>query len=101
MIYMKIIFLGQPGSLVYNFGAGILRAHGDTKRPMTILFISGMVNVVLNLIFVAIFHLDSAGVAIATTVSNYVSAVLILWILGNPHGEQHLDLRSYIFRGRF
>ncbi|MBR3837871.1 MAG: MATE family efflux transporter [Clostridia bacterium] len=93
VIYMKIIFLGQPGSLVYNFGASILRAHGDTKRPMTILFISGMVNVVLNLVFVAVFHLDSAGVALATTISNYVSAALILWILGNPHGEQHLDLR--------
>lgn len=93
VVYMKIIFLGQPGSLVYNFGAGILRAHGDTKRPMIILFISGMVNVVLNLIFVAIFHLDSAGVALATTVSNYVSALLILWILGNPQGEQRLNLR--------
>ncbi len=90
--YMRIIFLGQPGSLVYNFGAGILRSHGDTKRPMYILMFSGFINVVLNLVFVAVFHLDSAGVALATTISHYISATIVLYLLSSPHGEQRLDL---------
>ena len=83
--YMQIIFLGQPGSLVFNFGAGILRSHGDTKRPMYILSVTGIVNVVLNLVFVAFFGWDAAGVALATTVSVYLSAGVILYILFSPH----------------
>lgn len=93
VIYMKIVFLGQPGSLVYNFGAGILRSHGDTKRPMYILFASGLVNVILNVIFVAVFHLDSAGVALATSVSHYCSAAAVLYLLCSSKGEQSLSLR--------
>ena len=90
-LYMQIIFMGQPGSLVYNFGAGILRSHGDTKRPMYILMSSGLVNVILNLVLVIGFHLDSAGVAIATVVSYYLSAAAVLWILFSPHGEFRLS----------
>lgn len=90
-LYMQIIFMGQPGSLVYNFGAGILRSHGDTKRPMYILMSSGIVNVILNLVLVIGFHLDSAGVAIATVVSYYLSAAAVLWILFSPHGEFRLS----------
>ncbi len=90
--YMKIVFLGQPGSLIYNFGSGILRSHGDTKRPMYILSFSGLINVILNLVFVIVFHLDSAGVALATTISHYVSAAAVLYLLSHPAEEQKLDL---------
>ena len=89
-LYMQIIFLGQPGSIVYNFGAGILRSHGDTKRPMYILMTAGLINVVLNLLFVIVFHLDAAGVALATIASYYLSAAAVLWILFSPHGEFRL-----------
>ena len=88
--YMQIIFLGQPGSLVFNFGAGILRSHGDTKRPMYILSATGIVNVVLNLVFIVFFGWDAAGVALATTVSVYISAGVILYILFSPRGEYRL-----------
>ncbi len=91
-LYMKIIFLGQPANLLYSFGAGILRAYGDTKRPMYILSATGVINVVLNLIFVAIFHLDAAGVAIATIVAQYVSASVVLFLLFHPAGEQKLQI---------
>ena len=95
--YMKIIFLGQPASLLYNFGAGILRAHGDTKRPMYILAVSGLINILFNLLFVVVFHLAAAGVAIATIIANYVSATVILYILGNPHGEFRIHFRKLKF----
>lgn len=77
-LYMKIIFLGMPALLVYNFGAAMLRAIGDTKRPLYILVFTGIVNVVLNLIFVIIFNMSVAGVAIATIVSQYLSAIFVL-----------------------
>jgi len=92
--YMKIIFLGQPASLLYNFGAGILRAHGDTKRPMYILLSAGVVNVVLNLVFVIVFHLDSTGVALATIVAHYLSAAAILYILFSPHSETQMNWKE-------
>lgn len=96
-LYMQIVFLGQPGSLVYNFGAGILRAHGDTRRPMWILAISGMVNVLLNLLFVAVFHWDAAGVAAATSISNYLSAAMVLLVLFHREGEYGLRWKELRF----
>ena len=77
-LYLKIYFLGMPFNLVYNFSASILRAVGDTKRPLYYLTISGVVNVILNLIFVLCFNMDVDGVAIATVISQMVSCVLIL-----------------------
>ncbi len=77
-LYLKIYFLGAPGSLIFNFGASILRATGDTKRPLIILSLTGIVNVVLNLILVIIFHLNVAGVAIATIIAQYLSAIFIV-----------------------
>ena len=77
-LYLKIYFLGAPGSLVYNFGASIVRATGDTKRPLFILGFTGLVNVVLNVILVVGFHFNVAGVAIATIVAQYISAILLL-----------------------
>ena len=77
-LYMRIYFLGMPANLVYNFGAAILRGIGDTKRPLYFLTLSGAVNVVLNMIFVIVFHMDVAGVAIATVVSQCISAALVI-----------------------
>lgn len=77
-LYLKIYFLGAPGSLIYNFGASIVRSTGDTKRPLFILGFTGIINVVLNVVLVVGFHFDVAGVAIATIVAQYISAVLIV-----------------------
>lgn len=77
-IYLKIYFMGAPGSLVYNFGASLLRASGDTKRPLYILAASGIVNVILNLILVIPFKLSVIGVAVATIVSQYLTAVVVI-----------------------
>ena len=76
--YLQIYFLGAPASLVYNFGASIVRSTGDTKRPLYILTSTGIVNIALNLILVIKFHMDVAGVAIATITAQYISAVLIV-----------------------
>lgn len=80
-LYIRIYFLGMPALLLYNFGAAILRAIGDTKRPLYFLLIAGVVNVIFNLIFVILFHLGVAGVAIATVISEVISAALILLCL--------------------
>lgn len=79
--YMRIYFCGMTGSMIYNFGAAILRAVGDTKSPLYYLTAAGVLNVILNLIFVVAFKLDVAGVAIATSVSQAVSAVLVVLTL--------------------
>lgn len=77
-IYMKIYFSGMFFNMIYNFGASIMRAAGDTKRPLVYLTIAGVLNVVLNVVFVTIFHMDVAGVALATTISQALSATLII-----------------------
>ncbi len=75
--YLRIYFLAMPALMVYNFGAAILRSAGDTKRPMYYLIIAGVINVVLNVIFVAKFHMNVAGVATATAISQYFSAFMV------------------------
>ncbi len=85
-LYMRIYFLGMPANMVYNFGAAVLRAVGDSKRPMYYLIISGIVNVILNLIFVIAFRMSVAGVAIATVVSQYLSVVLLMLCLLHSDG---------------
>ena len=77
-IYLKIYFAGTIFMMVYNFAAAILRAAGDTKSPLIFLTIAGVVNVILNVFFVTVFHMNVAGVALATTVSQGVSAVLVV-----------------------
>lgn len=99
--YMKIIFLGVPGNTMYVFCAAILRAHGDTKRPMYILTVSGILNVVLNLIFVICFHLDSAGVAWATIISQYLSAAMVLYCLFHDKDEYQLVLSEFRFSKQY
>lgn len=77
-LYMKIFFAGTVFNLVYNFAASILRASGDTKSPLIFLSIAGVFNVVLNIFFVTVFHMDVAGVALATIISQAISAVLTM-----------------------
>ena len=92
--YLKIFFLGAPGSLVYNFGAALVRSTGDTKKPLYILTLSGLVNVILNLILVIPFKMGVSGVAIATIVSQYISAVMIVVHLTKMHNSSSLEIRK-------
>lgn len=78
VLYMRIYFLGMPFFMLYNYGAAILRAVGDTKRPLFFLVISGMTNAVLNLVLVIVFHMGVAGVAIGTIVSQLIPSILVL-----------------------
>lgn len=91
--YMRIYFLGMPANLLYNFGAAILRAVGDTRRPLTYLTIAGVVNVALNLLFVIAFHMGVSGVALATIISQMISAALVTLCLIRSDGPIHLDVR--------
>ena len=93
-LYMRIIFIGTPASLVYNFGAAIMRAVGDTKRPLYILAISGIINVILNLILVIGFGMGVEGVAIATAVSNYISMFMVLYALIGANAVYKLNLKE-------
>lgn len=91
--YLRIYFLGMPFVMIYNFGSSVLRSIGDTKRPLICLCVSGVLNALLNMFLVIVFHLDVAGVAIATVLSNGVSAVLVILFLVKEKNEIHLDLR--------
>lgn len=90
-LYMRIYFLGMPFFMLYNYGAAILRAVGDTKRPLLFLIISGCTNAALNLTLVIVFHLGVAGVAIGTVVSQLISCVLVLRCLQHSEGSYKLS----------
>ena len=92
MRYLHIYFSGMVFNLVYNMGAGILRAVGDSKRPLYVLMVTCALNIVLDVAFVVLFQLDVAGVAIATVISQAVSAVLVLWMLASTRELYHLSL---------
>lgn len=94
VLYMKIFFVGMPATLVYNFGSAILRAVGDTKRPLYFLLTAGIVNVILNLIFVIQFSLGVAGVALATVISQCISAMLIVQCLSRTDAPYRLKVRE-------
>lgn len=98
--YMFIYFLGSVPSLIYNFGSGILRASGDSKRPLYYLFVATVVNIVFNLIFVIVFRLGVKGVAISTVISQTVSAVLVSRKLITTETEVHLNIRDIKFDGK-
>lgn len=93
-LYLRIYFLGMPATMLYNFGSAILRAIGDTRRPLYFLSIAGVVNVILNLLFVICFDMDVAGVAAATAISQFISAFLIVRCLIKETGVCHLDLKK-------
>ena len=98
-LYLRIYFAGMPLNMAYNFAAAILRALGDTRRPLYYLTISGAVNVLLNLMFVIVFHMGVAGVAAATVASQLVSTVLIVTCMMRSHGAIHLEPRELRVHG--
>ena len=93
VLYVRIIFIGMPVQMVYNFCAAILRAIGDTKRPLYFLTVSGVINVVLNLVLVLCFHMAVDGVAYATIISQAISALLVIRSLMLRKDAVRLDLR--------
>lgn len=105
-LYMRIYFCGMPFFMLYNYGAAILRAVGDTKRPLLFLLISGVINAILNLFLVIQFHLDVAGVGIATVISQLISCILVLRCLycsGSSYQfrPEKLNIRSSYLRQIF
>lgn len=98
-LYMRIYFLGMPFFMLYNYGAAILRAVGDTKRPLIFLIISGVINAVLNMILVIVFHLAVAGVAIATVISQMISCILVLRCLYRSEGSYQLRFSKLMLKG--
>lgn len=97
VLYVRILFIGMPAQMLYNFCAAILRAVGDTKRPLYFLTVAGVINVVLNLFFVISLHMSVAGVALATIISQLVSALLVAHSLMIMEGPTRLNLRRLHF----
>lgn len=97
-LYMKIYFIGMPFTMLYNFVAAILRASGDSVRPMSFMLISGGLNVVLNVFFVGVFKLTVEGVALATVLSNLVALIMGLTALARSTGACRIELRHLRIR---
>ena len=100
LTYLYIYFAGTPAIMLYNYGAAALRARGDTQRPLLFLTISGVTNVALNLLFVISFQMDVAGVALATVISETLSAVLVVVCLMRTQDELHFSWRKLRFDRR-
>ena len=98
-LYMRIYFMGMPFLLMYNFGSSVLRALGDTKRPLIYLAIAGVINVVLNMYFVICLHWDVAGVACATVISQGISCVLVIRALMMAEDDCRLQFRKLRIHG--
>ena len=94
VLYMRIYFIGIPATMIYNMGAAVLRAVGDTKRPMYFLIAAGMLNAVLNLFFIAVCNLGVAGVALATVLSQTVAMFCLLCVLCQNQGSIQLNLQE-------
>lgn len=94
MLYFRIYYLGMPPIMLYNFASAVLRSKGDTRRPLLVLIVSGVLNVALNLLFVVGLHLDVAGVALATLLSNVASSLALVEMLRREEGIYHLSLRQ-------
>ena len=99
LLYIRIYFISLPFMTIYNFGSAALRSFGDSRRPMYYLFLSGIVNVILNLFLVICFHLGVAGVAIATVISNVLSAALVIINLHARQDEFQLQLHKMKING--
>ena len=94
VLYLRIYFLGMPFIMLYNFGAAILRSKGDSTRPVYALICGGVLNVLLNLLLVIVFHLHVIGVASATVTSNVVSSFLVMWFLLHEEDEFRLNPKN-------
>lgn len=93
VLYIRIYFVGMPVMMLYNFGSAVLRAVGDTRRPLYFLMIAGVVNVILNLFFVISLSMGVAGVALATIISQTISALLVLLCLMRTEGDYRVELK--------
>lgn len=100
-LYLKIYFVGVPFFMLYNYGAAVLRAVGDIRRPLVFLVISGTVNAILNVILVVAFHLDVEGVAIATVISQMISCVLVLRCLCKTDAGYQLHFSKLSINGKY
>lgn len=100
-LYIRIYFLGMPFFMLYNYGAAILRAVGDTKRPLIFLVISGVVNACLNMLLVIVFHLNVAGVAIATVISQVISCVLVIGCLYKTDAVYQLRFKKLRIKKKY
>ena len=94
VLYIRIYFVGMPAMMLYNFGSAVLRAVGDTRRPLYFLVIAGVINVVLNLFFVISLSMGVAGVALATIISQAVSAILVLLCLMRSESDYRVELNK-------
>ena len=94
LLYFRVYYLGMPAIMLYNFASAVLRSKGDTRRPLVVLIISGVLNVLLNVLFVVGLKLDVAGVALATLLSNVVSSLALVEMLRRETGAYHLSLRN-------
>lgn len=101
ILYMKVFALGMPANAIYNFGNGVLSARGDTKRPLIYLTIAGVLNVILNLIFVIVFHMAAVGVAAASAIAQYVSGALILIHLLRRTDECKVSFREMHYNHQY
>lgn len=100
-LYMKIYFLGMPFFMLYNYGAAVLRAVGDTRRPLFFLIIAGVTNAVLNMILVIVFHMGVAGVAIATVIAQMISCILVLRCLYNTESSYQLRFSRLTIKWKY
>lgn len=101
VLYMRIYFIGMPFFMLYNYGAAVLRAVGDTKRPLFFLIIAGVTNAGLNMFLVIVFHMGVAGVAIATVISQLISCVLVLRCLYKTESTYQLRFSKLTLKWRY
>lgn len=99
VLYLRIYFLGMPALAVFNFGNAVLSAVGDTKRPLIYLTSAGILNIALNLVFVILFHMSVAGVALASIIAQYLSAILIVAALFRAGGIHGMELKRLRIHG--
>lgn len=98
ILYLRIFFCGMLFTMLYNMGSGILRAVGDSTRPLYVLIVCCLTNIVLDIVFVAVFGMGVAGVALATVISQFISAVIVMWMLCRSEESFRIDLRRLCFR---
>ena len=101
IVYLRIYFFAMPAIMIYNYGSAILRSKGDSKRPLYAMILSGVINIILNLIFVIVFHLHVIGVALATVLSNIFGAGLVLLFLIREEEPFNLDFRKLAIKKRY
>jgi len=93
-VYMRIYFCSMPAAMIYNYGSAILRASGDSKKPLYFIVTGGIIKTSLNLLFIVGFHFDVGGAALSTVISQMVSALLVIWCLIKRNSEVSLNLRK-------